>query len=175
MIKLDTHALLETQDIDILIGNETHLDNSIVSSEIFPPNFAIYRKDRNRNGGGVCIPVKDSIPSMEISTNVTSEQIWVQIHAHDKQINIGSIYRPPNDKDVTLNDLDHVLKMNKTQNSHTIVGGDLNLGSIDWENGSVYESGQGSTYCNHLLEICKDHCLEQMVTDTNRQSKTYYA
>jgi len=45
---------LETYAIDILIGTESHLNESI---EVFPSNYQTYRKDRNTFGGGVFISI----------------------------------------------------------------------------------------------------------------------
>ena len=39
---------LYSQKLDILLGTESHLDDSIFDSEVFPANYSIYRKDRNK-------------------------------------------------------------------------------------------------------------------------------
>ena len=46
---------------DTIIGTETHLDNSVNSSELFPSNYSVIRKDRNfdNSKGGVLIAMKD--------------------------------------------------------------------------------------------------------------------
>ena len=41
--------------------NETHIDNSILSSEILGRNYTIFRKDRNPNGGGVLTAVSNKV------------------------------------------------------------------------------------------------------------------
>ena len=46
-------ALIEEHNIDIIIGCESHIDQSFLSTEIFPPNFTVHRKDRSIGGGGV--------------------------------------------------------------------------------------------------------------------------
>ena len=46
-------ALIEEHNVGIIIGCESHIDQSFPSSEIFPPNFTIYRKDRSVGGGSV--------------------------------------------------------------------------------------------------------------------------
>ena len=60
-------------NIDILIGTESHLDNSISSAEIFPKTFNTYWNDRNIHGGGVFISVKTSIPSSHIDISPSCE------------------------------------------------------------------------------------------------------
>ena len=66
------------QNIDIFIGTESHLDNSIPNSEVFPNTYNTCRCDRNRDGGGVFILIWKSIPSFELyTTNSDSEIEWV--------------------------------------------------------------------------------------------------
>ena len=50
---------------DIIVGCESHLDNSYTSSEIFPAGFNIYRKDRTAGGGGVFLAINDTLATME--------------------------------------------------------------------------------------------------------------
>ena len=45
----------------ILCFSETWLDSHITDSEVEIENFVIIRKDRNRQGGGVCIFVRSDI------------------------------------------------------------------------------------------------------------------
>lgn len=47
-------ALLISNNIDIVLGCESHLDDSFYSSEILPKEYTIIRKDRCL-GGGVCL------------------------------------------------------------------------------------------------------------------------
>ena len=62
------HSFIETEKPDVLIGTESWLNESIQTSEIFPENFCILRRDRpNKGGGGVFIAVSDSLPVTERS------------------------------------------------------------------------------------------------------------
>jgi len=58
-------AFLSYNDVNILLGTESHLDTSVFNSEIFPDFYNVYRKDRNRHGGGVFIMVKDNLPTSD--------------------------------------------------------------------------------------------------------------
>ena len=49
-----------------LISTETHLNSSINSSELFPPDFSVYRKDRTPgpsgiSKGGVLVAIKNDL------------------------------------------------------------------------------------------------------------------
>ena len=60
---IELEALLHVQNLDLLIGTESHLDEAVMSSEVFPPQNNTYHHDRNRHGGGVFILVRSDIPS----------------------------------------------------------------------------------------------------------------
>ena len=47
----ELEAFLTLQNIDIFIGTESYLDNTVLNSEVFPDVYTIYRFDRNRHGG----------------------------------------------------------------------------------------------------------------------------
>ena len=71
-----------------------------MSSEVIPPNYVAYRKDRTDGYGGVMIVIKSDLISEEI-TNIRSkaqtEALFVKILLLEKQtLIVGGIYRPPN-------------------------------------------------------------------------------
>ena len=89
-------TFLNLHDIDILCGTESHLDETILNSELFPQNFNVFRNDRNIHGGGVFIMVKDILLSSQIDTGASCEIVWTCIHNKTAQtLIIGSFYCPP--------------------------------------------------------------------------------
>ena len=52
-------SLLLSRGYDIDAVTESHLDDTVLDTEISPPNHAVYRIDRNRNGRGVRLTVRD--------------------------------------------------------------------------------------------------------------------
>ena len=50
-----------SKTVHILTVNETRLDSSIQNGEVSIPGYTLERKDRNRNGGGVALYIRDSI------------------------------------------------------------------------------------------------------------------
>ena len=76
----ELEAFLLTNDIDILLGSESHLENSILNSEIFPDSYKIYRKDRDRHGGGVFIMTKNNLCTSEITIELPLEIVWAKVH-----------------------------------------------------------------------------------------------
>ena len=54
-------GLITEHQPDIILGCESHLDNSFVSSEVFPDGFNISRKDRSIGDGGVFVAVSSRL------------------------------------------------------------------------------------------------------------------
>ena len=57
----ELRILLADRSIDILAINETRLDDSILDREVHILGYDIIRRDRNKNGGGVCFYVRSTI------------------------------------------------------------------------------------------------------------------
>ena len=95
---------------DVICGTESWLNGNIRSSEVFPDNYSVYRKDRSKLGGGVFILVKDNLISTE-ETNLKAEceSIWARIKLQtSKDLIIGTFYMPHrNEHD--LKELDKIL------------------------------------------------------------------
>ena len=58
--------MLNENQIDIIGLNETRLDQTIKDQEIQIDGYQIFRNDRNIDGGGVAIYVKDSLPDVRV-------------------------------------------------------------------------------------------------------------
>ena len=56
------------------------LDISISDSEIAIDNYMIFRKDRNRNGGGVLLYISKSLKPTKIDATFHTEIVCVKIH-----------------------------------------------------------------------------------------------
>ena len=66
--KFEGLQILLSQGIDILVVNETKLDDSFPSEQFIVDGFKTpYRLDRNRTGGGIIIYVRHDIPSKALT------------------------------------------------------------------------------------------------------------
>ena len=136
----ELEAFLDSHNVDFLLGTESHLDESLPNSEIFPSHYHVYRNYRNINGGSVFILVEESIPSSQIPCDTLCELIWVQLHASNHQsIILGSFYRPPNSSSSVLDDLSDSVQQIQRQfpNAIFLLGGDFNIPGIDWSSCSL--------------------------------------
>ena len=73
-------AILDLNDIDIVLGTESHLDPIFLSSEILPPTYKLLRKDCCLGGGGVFIAFKHHLHILEESSlSMQNEMLWAKL------------------------------------------------------------------------------------------------
>ena len=118
----------------VLAVSESWLDSSVTDDEVKIDGYTILRKDRNRNGGGVCMYVKNSIAFNRRSdfTSTLLESIWIDLLIPKmKPITIGTCYRPPrlpiND---SLEELQSIVS-NINMDNETYILGDFNINYDD--------------------------------------------
>ena len=94
--KLDLHAFLVSYRVDILAITETFLSEEILDSEMTNGSYAVFRRDRDRHGGGVMIMIRNNIPAIRRPDLETScEVLWIELPLRSKPILLGVFYRPP--------------------------------------------------------------------------------
>ena len=74
--KFDQLREIELQYVDVLVVIETKLDDTFLTSQFLVTGFSVpYRLDRNRNGGGIMIFIRDDIPSRVLTKHVFPDDI----------------------------------------------------------------------------------------------------
>ena len=85
--------------IDVLMVAETKIDNSFPKGQFFIQGYSEpFRLDRNSNGGGLLVYVKEDIPSKQLKSfkfEDDIECIGFEINLRKKKWAFFSIYRPP--------------------------------------------------------------------------------
>ena len=98
MEELDILAL--STKAAIIAVTETWLDNTICDNDVCIPGYSIQRKDRNREGGGVCIFIRNNINFNRRSDIDKDDLEFLAIDImmpKSKPIILGVGYRPPRD------------------------------------------------------------------------------
>lgn len=159
---------------DVIIGTETHLDNTVNSSELFPADFSVIRKDRDigNSKGGVLIALRnDLVATHRIDLDTKCEIVWVTIKIQGaKDLTIGSFYRSqqfgnkPEYFDALRESLDNI----KKSNGQILLGGDFNLPGVDWDLLAVRPGGSYANLSRQMLDITSDFGLEQVVRKPTR-------
>ena len=161
-------------DIDIVIGSETHLDPSISDHEFIPHSYTCYRRDRKDAKGGVIIIVKNELITEQILTSKTSEVLAIKIQTHSKPLIIVACYRPTNNKlEEAKNICEELSKLsNKYKNCPLWFGGDINLPDIDWKNYSVVNHQYSKLINETFIETFENCNLDQIVHFPTRVNNT---
>ena len=94
---------------------------------------------------------------------------WVHVQIPEAtQLYIGSLYRPHDQNDPAYLDQLNTCLSRIPVGAHTWLGGDFNLEDIDWETETVKPNPYKSRLCHQLLQISKDHYLDQLVLEPTR-------
>ena len=60
---------------------------------------------------------------------------------------------------------ENIQRIRQNNNSQVLLGGDFNLGGIEWHNYSIKGKAQNTKQCKQLLDVCQDNCLELVVNE----------
>ena len=96
--KLGLLAFFDFHQPQIVTIQETKIDSSISTSELFPESYPynVYRKDRTLDGGGVMLLINNDISHMPITElENDSESTWVKVFANKTSHFVACWYRPP--------------------------------------------------------------------------------
>ena len=114
---------LSENDIDVLIGSETHLTKDILNSEILPSNYIATRKDRDDGFGGIAIIYKNNIMVEDIHfENCELVAIKIETHKkHKKPIVVCACYSPPNcDNSINVEIINNISRLCKKYKNNPI-------------------------------------------------------
>ena len=120
---------ISEQPFDIICLNETRLDCSIDNSEVGIPGYDLARKDRNRNGGGVAIYLRDTISYIDSTDLIpdVAEAICLEIKKQKmKTLLISTWYRPPSSKMQFFDEFETFLNNAEKENKELVITGDFN-------------------------------------------------
>ena len=167
--RLEFASLLHEHQPDIVCGTESHLENGITTSEVFPKGFDIFRKDRSLGGGGVFVAVSDKYVACKVDALETNcEAIWAKL-----EVTGSKPLRPPDTNTFNIQQLDEALRkipQPKETLLNVIVTGDFNVPDIDWSNLIIKGNPQ---YGRELNELMKDTLQDNNLTQCNHKPTRY--
>lgn len=126
----------------------------------------MFRKDRDRRGGGVAILFKNSLHPQQLPDILEVEGIFCKVYIGKVRYVIGAVYRPPNSSDSVLDKLRTYLRQNIKPHDKLILSGDFNLPNIDWENFSSHSTSNAN---HEMLDIVFSFDLLQVVKEYTRE------
>ena len=124
----------------MIFGCESWLSPTILSSEIFPPGYNIFRHDREDGYGGVFIACHNTLICHEVSYSGNHDIVACKLKLlNNNSLLVCCVYRPPNR---STDQLEHICKslekiILSTPHDGIWITGDLNLPDINWNNYSI--------------------------------------
>ena len=170
--KEELETVIDIENPDIIVGNETWLKKGIHDSEFLPDNYNVYRNDRADGYAGVLIAIKKSISSTRLTPefkDIGYVACKVNLHKQPPLI-INSAYRPPYNDASYFNNLCSQIEKVCTDNKNAVIWtlGDFNLPDIDWPSLNI----SGNRYLKEInaraIELAQNVFQDQQVDSPTR-------
>ena len=144
---------LVIKHIDVLVITERQLDDSFPTSQFLMKGFAEpFRLDRNRNGGGVMIYIREDIPSRLLLKDVFPsdiEGLYIELNFRKcKWLLIGTYHSPSQSDQYYFNNLDKSLDTYSNYEKNLLVG--------DFNAQTTYQYSSSFLYQHELSSIVKE-------------------
>ena len=156
-------ALISSLDYpECLALQETKLDDTFLTNELMLGDYTIYRRDRNRFGGGVLIGVRKHLCATIGDINFDTEGVTVNIRLCGWSFDVVSFYRPSSSNKLSIFDLDAKLRSLSARGSGRrclTVAGDFNM--PDYLPTGELESMSVQT--RSVIEVMQTNGLENVV------------
>ena len=114
-------------NLDILLISETKIDSSFPTAQFQIEGYTTYRLDRNANGGGILLYIREDIPSTLLNFDMSIESFFIEINIRKKKWLLVGTYNP--NKNLISNHLKEIGKNLDNYSSkygNFILLGDLN-------------------------------------------------
>jgi len=149
---------------DVVCIVETLLDENILESEISVDNYSVVRLDRNRNGGGIVMYIRDCLHCSVLNVDAQGLELAIAtVTSNSFRICIGLLYPPLSSSVFVLDNLFSVLEsLEPSYFSNFVLIGDFD---IDYNN-SLYPLRQRLDTSFSFVQVVADPTH----TDSNGRS-----
>lgn len=146
---------------NIICITETHIDTDFYDSQLFQSKDKnIYRKDRNKSGGGVLIAVDAEIPQTSIILESQCEVVAVILQRINFELIVICYYRPPTCYNMSPLCVYLEQIKNKYPNSKILLSGDFNMPNIIWND---FSKTHFRSYQKDFISTINDFNLSQLI------------
>ena len=83
--KFDSLVRMLHNNLDILLISETKIDSSFSTAQFEIEDHTTYRLDRNANGGGILLYIREDIPSTPVNFDMSIESFYIEINIRKKK------------------------------------------------------------------------------------------
>ena len=148
--KIDLLSEQVRGNIDVLLVSETKIDDSFPQGQFIIDGFsAPYRLDRNCQGGGLMLFVREDIPSNLLAVEEKPiESFYVELNLRNNKWLVNCSYNPHRSSISThLDKLSESLDLFSSDYEKTVLFGDFNVTDDE----------------NHMKSFCENYCLTNIV------------
>ena len=125
--KFESTNELIRNNFDIFVITESKLDSSFADSQFHVPGYRLFRKDRNKNGGGLMCYINQDLPVKIVTSYKFPRNLKVlpiEITIGKRKILLLGLYRPPsyNENDFLFHLENTLSHYNTTYENITLIG-----------------------------------------------------
>lgn len=160
--------------VDLITVSESWLSDTITDSEIALSDYSVYRKDRNRHGGGLLAYAHESLPirrRQDLEINGIAS-MWLEIQLAKGKILVGTYYRPPGasetEKSLFMSSLQISVDLCLAENPKSLII----LGDFNDRCKNFYGDHSRSELQHRLLNFVQANNLYQIITKPTRITPT---
>ena len=174
--KSELGIILHDNNIDIIGLSETRLDSKVNDSEVSIHGYRIFRNDRDSNGGGVAVYVRENLPEPIIkikSDKLELISLEVSHNIHAKSLHLVCWYRPPTAgvDEFAFENLREILKSLDREEKEIILIGDTNCDLKCSKNANAKQLK--SIYSEYqLVQLIKSYTRVSVTTTESGEQRT---
>ena len=167
--KFDSLVRMLHDNLDILLISETKIDSSFPTAQFQIEGYTTYRFDRNANGGGILLYIREDVPSTLLNFDMSIESFYIEIDIRKKKWLLVGTYNP--NKNLISN---HLKEIGKNLDNYSpkydnfILLGDLNSEPT----GSAVKEFCEINSCKNLIKddtcfknLLKPSCIDLIITN----------
>ena len=91
---IDSLVPMLHNNLDILLISETKIDSLFPTAHFQIKSYTTYRLDRNANGGGILLYIREDLPSTLLNSDMSIESFYIEINIRKKKWLLACTYNP---------------------------------------------------------------------------------
>ena len=91
---IDSLVPMLHNNLDILLISETKIDSLFPTAQFQIKSYTTYRLDRNANGGGILLYIREDLPSTLLNSDMSIESFYIEINIIKKKWLLACTYNP---------------------------------------------------------------------------------
>ena len=130
--KFTSLSTMIKNNVDILLISETKTESSFPTAQFHIDGYSICRRDRNENGGGLLLYIRDDLPLTLLKIDPNFEAFYVELNIRKRKSLLCCSYNP--NKNLINKHLDEIgrnLDLLSSKYDNFILLGDFNSKSFE--------------------------------------------